>query len=138
LVTEKSIRAGERFMARMRQESEDALVSRIKRGELLTKDALVVALGGNSRWLTAALKAERVFALVAPSGVDYFPSFFADASYNRRALGRVVQALAGLPSPSKYYFFTTKFVSLGMTPLQALAGGRTKDVLHTALGFTEG
>ena len=137
MVTEQSIRDGEKFMARMRRRSKAALLSRIKRGELITKDALIVQLGGSSRWFTAALKAERVFSVVAPSGVDYFPSFFADASYDRRALGRVVQALAGLPGQSKYSFFTTKFLSLGMTPLQALAEGRTKDVLYTALGFTE-
>lgn len=137
MATEKSIRDGERFMERMRQGSRVALLSRITRGELITREALILRLGGDSRWLNTALKAERVFSLPTPSGIEFFPSFFADASYDRRALGKVAQALAGLPGPSKYYFFTTKSFTLGTTPLRALAEGRAKDVLRCAVGFSE-
>lgn len=137
MVTEKSIRDGERFMAKMRRASEAALLSRIERGELITWNELITRLGGNRRWVSDALKAGRVFSLQAPSGVDYFPSFFADSSYDRGALGRVSKALTLLPGPSKYHFFTNKSFTLGMTPLQALAEGRVKDVLVCASGFAE-
>lgn len=135
VVTDKSIRKGERLMAKMRRASEAALLSRIERGELITQDELITRIGGNRRWVRNALKAGRVFSLQAPSGVDYFPSFFADSTYDRRALGRVSKVLALLPGPSKYHFFTNKSFTLGMTPLQALAEGRVKDVLVCASGF---
>lgn len=137
VVMEKSIRDGEKFVARMRRASQAALLWRIKHGELITKEALILRLGGNSRWFTAAVTAERVFSLPATSGIEYFPSFFADVMYDRSALGKVAHALAGLPGPSKYYFFTTKSLSLGTTPLQALAEGRAKEVLRCAVGFSE-
>lgn len=135
MVTDKSIREGEKFMAKMRRASEAALLSRIERGELITKDELITRLEGNRRWVSDALKAGRVFSILAATGTDYFPSFFADSSYDRLALGRVAKVLALLPGPSKYQFFTSKSFSLGMTPLQALAEGRVKDVLVCASGF---
>ena len=135
MVTEKSIRDGEAFVAKMRLGSEAALLSSIDRGGLITRDVLVTRLGGNHRWVNDALKAGRIFSLQAPSGVDYFPSFFAASSYDRRALGRVSKVLALLPGPSKYYFFVNKSFMLGMTPLKALLEGRVKDVLVCAAGF---
>jgi hypothetical protein len=137
MVTEKSIGEGARFMSKMRRASETALMSRIERGELITKDELITRLGGNRRWLRDALKAGRAFSLQAPSGANYFPSFFADSSYDRRGLGRVAKVLALLSGPSKYQFFTRKSFTLGTTPLQALADGRVKDVLVCASGFAE-
>jgi hypothetical protein len=137
MTTEKSIRDGERFMAKMRRASEAALLSRIERGELITQDQLVARLGGNRRWVRDALKAGGVFSLPTPSGVDYFPAFFAGDSYARRSLGRVAKVLARLPAPSRYHFFVNKSFMLGMTPLQALAEGRVKEVLICASGFAE-
>ncbi len=131
----ESIREGEEFMATMRLGSEAALLSRIESGDLITAGELVTRLGGDHRWVNAALKTGRIFSLPAPSGVEYLPSFFGDASYDRRALGRVSKVLFRLPGPSKYFFFTTKSLFLGMTPLQALLEGRTKDVLICAAGF---
>jgi hypothetical protein len=137
MVTEKTIRQGDRFMAKMRLASQAALLSRIERGELITQDELVTRLGGNRRWVNNALKAGRVFSLQAPSGDCYFPLFFAESSYDRHALGRVSKVLARLPGPSKYFFFVSKSLSLGMTPLQALAEGRVREVLICAAGFAE-
>jgi hypothetical protein len=131
----KSIREGEEFMAKMRLGSEAALLSRIDSGDLVTRDVLVTRLEGNHRWVNDALKAGRIFSLKAPSGVDYFPAFFADSLYDRRALGRVSKVLALLPGPSKYFFLTNKSLMLGMTPLEALVEGRVKDVLVCASGF---
>ncbi len=137
MVTEKSIRDGERFMAEMHRASEATLLSRIERGELITQDELVTRVGGNRRWVNNALKAGRVFSLQAPSGGGYFPSFFAESSYDRRALGRVSKVLPRLPGPGKYFFFISESLSLGMTPLQALAEGRVQEVLICAAGFAE-
>lgn len=131
----KSIREGEEFMAKMRLGSEAALLSRIDSGELVTRDVLVTRLGENHRWVNNALKAGRIFSLQGPTGLDYFPSFFADSTYDRRAIGRVSKVLALLPGPSKYFFLTNKSLMLGMTPLEALVEGRVKDVLVCASGF---
>lgn len=135
IATEKSIRDGGRFMAKMRRASEAALLSRIERGEFVTKDELITRLGGNRRWLRDALKSGRVFSIRAPSGTDYFPSFFADCSYERGALGRVAKTLSNLPGQSRYHFFTSKSFTLGMTPLEALAKGRLEAVVKAAAGF---
>lgn len=70
-------------------------------------------------------------------GSEYFPSFFASSQLDRRSLGRVAKVLARLPAPSRYQFFLNKLFPLGMTPLQALAEGRVKDVLIFASGFAE-
>ena len=135
--TSKSIREGEKLGAEMRRISQATLLSRMERGELITRDDLVTRLGGNRRWVTDALRSGRLFLFRAPSGVEYFPAFFADSSYDRRSLGRVVRELAGLPSPSIYHFFMSKSVMLRMTPLEALAEGRVKSVLDAARGFAE-
>lgn len=137
MTTAKSIRDGEKLKAEMRIISQVTLLTRIERGEVITRDELIARLGGDRRWVVDALRSGRLFVLQAPSGVDYFAAFFADASYDRRSLGRVVRVLAGLPGPSIYHFFVSKWTSLGMTPLQALAEGRTKAVLVAARGFAE-
>ncbi|HEY0491504.1 MAG TPA: hypothetical protein VGD30_18490 [Telluria sp.] len=137
MTTAKSIRDGKKFMAEMQLVSQATLLSRIERGEVITRDELITRLGVNRRWVAAALRSGRLFALQAPSGVDYFAAFFADASYDRRSLGRVVQVLSGLPAASIYHFFVSKSVMLGMTPLEALAEGRVNAVLGCAAGFAE-
>lgn len=135
--TEKQLHGDKKSMTRAQRDSIGGLKSRIERGELITKEQLIERLGGNRRWLSAAIKAGRVFSVQAPSGSDYFPSFFADVSYERGALGRVAKVLIDLPGPSKYHFFLSKSTMLGMTPLQALAEGQVKKVLVCAVGFAE-
>ena len=137
MTTAKSIRDGKKFMAEMRMVAQATLLSRIERGEIITRDELITRLGGNRRWVAGALRSSRLFALQAPSGVDYFAAFFADASYDRRSLGRVVQVLSGLPAASIYHFFVSKSVMLGMTPLEALGEVRVSAVLACAAGFAE-
>lgn len=137
MVTEKSAREAAALMAEFRKGSATALARRIERKELLTAEELVERLGGNRRWVSAALKSGRLFSVQAPSGVDFFPAFFADDSLDRRALGKVAKVLSGLPGASAYHFFVSKSFTLGMTPLEALAGGRVKEVLTTAAGFAE-
>lgn len=134
-VTAKSMRESADLMSEFRRGSAAALERRIKSKELITREELVERLGGNRRWVTSALRGERLFAVQAASGVDYFPAFYADTSLDRRALGNVAKMLSGLPAASKYHFFVSKSSRLGMTPLEALADGRVKDVLATAAGF---
>jgi hypothetical protein len=132
-----SARRNAEFMNKMRLGSERALARRIESKELVSKDELIAMLGGRRRWVNDALRAGRLFLLEAPSGGQYFPTFFADDRYDRRALGRVVQAIKGLPNQSKYYFFTRNSSRLKMTALDALAQGRTMEVIACALAFAE-
>lgn len=88
--------------------------------------------------LSAALKTKRIFALSGPSDAYVYPAFFADPSYERRALERVSQALGDLPGSSKWDFFTKPRLSLGgKTPLQAIAKGRGEAVMNLAKAFRE-
>lgn len=132
-----SIAANEKIMKALHAGSAKKLIDRIRRKELITKEELIERLGGNRRWVNSALRAGRLFALQAPLGIEYFPAFFADCSYKRRNLGRVAYALNGLPAPSKYFFFVTKFMSLQMSPLDAIALGRMSEVMECALCFAQ-
>jgi len=137
VATPASIAANEKIMKALHAGAAKKLIGRIRRKELLTKEELIERLGGNRRWVNSALRAGRLFSLQAPSGTEYFPAFFADCSHRRRSLGLVAHALGGLPGPSKYFFFVTKFTSLQMNPLEAIALGRMSDVLECALGFAQ-
>lgn len=137
MVTAKAVREGVKFMAKMHRASERALRLRIDRKEVLTRAELVERIGGNRQWVSYAIRRGGIFSLRARSGVEYFPSFFADSLDSRRALSKVTQALADTPGPSKYYFFISRSLALGMTPLEALAEGRIKAVLVVAAGFAK-
>jgi hypothetical protein len=64
-----------------------------------------------------------LFFLEGPNGATYFPAFFADEKYEKRALRRVARALEGQSGANKWLFFTSPSVSLGgLTPLEILAG----------------
>lgn len=135
VATAASIAANTKVMKALHAGAAKGLIGRIRRKELITKAALIERLGGNRRWVNSALGAGRLFSLQAQSGIEYFPAFFADCSPQRRKLGRVAHALYGLPGPSKYFFFVTKFTSLQMSPLEAIALGRMSEVMECALGF---
>lgn len=136
-VNPDSARLNAEFMTKMRLGSAHGLARCIARKELVLKDEFIAMLGGRRRWVNEALRAQRLFSLKSPSGLEYFPAFFADTRYDRRALNRVVHALEGLPDESKYFFFTRNSSRLKMTALQALAQGRTMEVVACALGFAE-
>jgi hypothetical protein len=131
----ESARQSVEFMTKMRLGSQRALARRIQNKELVSKDELIAMLGGRRRWVNDAIRAGRLFSLIAPSGLEYFPVFFADYSYEPRALAKVVKVLEGLPSESKYFFFTSKSLRLNMTPLEALVQGMTLEVVNCAVGF---
>lgn len=125
------------FMAKMRLGSARSLARRIECKEVVSKDEFIALLGGGQRWVNDALRAGRLFSIVVSPGQEYFPAFFADASYNRRALGKVTQALEGLPGESKYFFFTRKSTRLRATALEALAQGRTMEAVACAIAFAD-
>lgn len=132
-----SIHQNQAFMEKMRVGSERALARRIKNRELIPQDELIEALGGKKRWVSEALRTGRLFSLKDGSGHEYIPAFFADDRYDRRALRRVMQALEGVPGESKLFFFTRKSSRLRMTALEALAEGRTIEVVACALEFAK-
>jgi hypothetical protein len=135
MLVEKTRRENAAIMAEFRAATEVAMLARIERAELITKDELIQRLGGNRRWVDSAIVSGRIFSLQSPSGVDYFPAFFADSPHRRRHLGMVARVLASLPGASRYHFFVSKSLVLGMTPLEALAEGRVKSVVDCASGF---
>jgi len=136
-VTAKSIREGNEAMERAVAAAAEAVKERIEKGELITSAALQSALKVNRQAISGAVKADRLFSIVGPSGKNYYPAFYADPKLDRRAIEKVSKALGSLPGSSKYYFFTQKFTSLQATPLEALRKGKLEQVLVTAAGFVE-
>lgn len=138
-VSPKDVAESAAFMAKMRQGSAEALQRRISNKELLPSTEFLAALNMRRQSLSEAVKANRMFAMVGPSGENYYPAFYADAELDRRPLERVSKVLGQLPAASKYFFFTSKSVVLGgITPLEALKKGRVADVLAAAVGFVDG
>ena len=121
-------------MAKMRLATEKALLSAIKRKEMLREEELVVLIG-NRQWVSYAIKTGRIFSVQAPDGVAYFPAFFVCPIMCRRLFGKVTKALAGLPGQSMLHFFMSRSVLLETTPVEALAAGRLKEVMVAAVGF---
>jgi hypothetical protein len=136
--TEKSIREGNAYMEQMRKNSAIALAARIERKELITAEELRDRLGITRRSISDAARTGRLFAIVGASGDNYYPAFYADKRYDRRALEKVSKALGTLPGAVKYHFFTSKSTYLRIkSPLEALEEGRLADVLIAAAGFAE-
>ena len=121
----------------MRLGTERALERRIQRRELETKDELVATLGGRRRWVNEALRAGRLFSLTGPSGIEYFPAFIADDSYQLKALRAGGEGAGGIARCIEVLFFTMISSRLGMTALEALSKGRTMEVVTCAVGFAE-
>jgi hypothetical protein len=85
--------------------------------------------------LDDAVETNWLFAIVAPSGENYYPAYYADPTLDCRILGRISEALGSLPASSKHYFFTTISAVLRETPLDALRSGREAEVLGLATRF---
>jgi hypothetical protein len=126
----------EDFMAGLMREEESQRAKDIASKRLISGAEMRQRLGVSPQALSAALKAKRMFVLTGPSGGYYYPSFFADPSYDRPVLEKVCRALGDLPGASKWDFFTTPKISLGnKAPLDALAKGKLDAVLIAAAGF---
>lgn len=136
--TPESIRAGDESIAAAYAQAPAQFQQRLENRELLTATEFCEALGVSVDWLDDALQDGRVFAIVAPSGRLYYPSFYADPTINRRALERVAQVLSMLPPLSQYTFFQRNWIPLaGCSPLDALRDGRIDDVVRMAIAIAE-
>lgn len=135
----RSAAAGnEDLLAAMRAEESDLRRRDVAEGRLLNSAAMREKLGVSRQALSAALRAQRIFALSGPSGDYLYPAFFADPGQERAVLEKVCRALGSLPGGAKWEFFTTPRQSLGRkTPLQALAKGKIDAVLTAAAAFAE-
>lgn len=133
--TPASVREGGTALATMQRASAATLFDRIKNRELITSAELQERLGIRRQSLSDAVKAGRLFAMLGPSGENYYPAFYADPALDRRAVEKVSKALGSLPAASKYFFFTSVLSTLHETPLQALAKGRLNEVLVAASAF---
>ena len=126
----------EKFMEDMAAQALERRKEEIASGRLLSAAALADRLSLTTQAVSAAVRADRMFVLNGPSGEGYFPSFFADEKYPRRALEKVSKALGKLPGASKWEFFRTPRISLNeKTPLEALSKGQVDSVLLAAAAF---
>lgn len=105
-------------------------------GILMTESDFCHKIGLSRFSLHQACKIRRLFSLTDPNGTAYYPAFFLNPRYSRRALESVTLALGTLPGPEKLAFFTTLLPSLGnRTPLDVLEEGQLDVVLATAHAF---
>ena len=132
-----SIRQGNEAMARAEQHAAATTAARIANRELISSGELQRALDIKRQAISAAVKAKRLFAIVGPSGENYYPAYYADPTLDRRTLEQVSKVLGSLPAPSKHHFFTSKSTMLQETPLNALRNGREAEVLAAAAGFAK-
>ena len=135
--TPKSIRQGDEAIARSEQNAASVTAARIANHDLISSGELQRALHVKRQAISGAVKAKRLFAIVGPSGENYYPAYYADPTLERRTLERVSKILGSLPAPSKHHFFTSKSTMLQDTPLDALRKGRVAEVLVAAAGFAE-
>lgn len=133
--TSESIEQGNEAMVRAGQNAAAMTAMRIANHELISSGELQRALAVKRQALSGAVKAKRLFAIVGPSGENYYPAYYADPTLDRRAIEQVSKALGSLPAPSKHHFFTSRSTMLQETPLDALRRGRQAEVLVAAAGF---
>ena len=137
MATSVSIRRGNDAIARAEKNAAATTAARIANNELIGSGDLQRALNVKRQAISHAVKAKRLFAIVGPSGENYYPAYYADQTLDRRTLEKVSKALGSLPAPSKHHFFTSKSTMLQETPLDALRKGREAEVLAAAAGFAE-
>lgn len=123
------------FMQTLRDQEAANRVRDVDAGVLLTAKELAARLHITPQALSKAVRSNRMFSLPGPSGVLYYPAFYADSRYERKQLEAVSKALGDLPGLSKWSFFTSPKVSLNSkSALDGLAGGGFQSVLRLAAG----
>jgi hypothetical protein len=106
------------------------------KGELLSATKLAERLQVSRQAVNQRVGTGSLFFLGGPNGTTYFPAFFADEKYDKRALRKVVLALEGQSGANKWLFFTSPRLSLaGLTPLDILSG--KQPVARAGLGSAE-
>ena len=133
--SEKAAREARLFMARMRRGSERAVSSRIRQGLLIDLEELRRRWGPGRPEVLCDELLPTLISFSGPNGQLFYPLFYVDGRCSFRNLSSVTKRLRGLPNASKYYFLTTRSLTLGTTPLAALVAGRTREVLRLAAGF---
>ena len=101
--------------------------------QLLTSTAFLAATGLKKERLSAAVAAGRIFCIIGPDNLDYYPAFFADRSaYIRQCLRNVCLSIRNLSACAKYEFYITdsRWLRGGGTPLEAIRAGRVNEVLR--------
>lgn len=112
-------------------------VGLVDKGELLQASVFTGRMAWTCQALSKALDAKRVF-FVEVDGARYYPSFYADAHYERRHLEAITKLLGDLPGGAKLQFFLNPRGSLNKaTPLKALARGQLAAVKAAAEGFAQ-
>jgi hypothetical protein len=137
MATPESIRMGNELIARVENDRAATGAGRIANKEFLGSAELQQALGVKRQALSGAVKSERLFAIVGPSGENHYPAYYADPTLDRRTLEQVSKVLGSLPAASKHHFFTSVSTQLQETPLDALRKGRKSEVLAAAAGFAQ-
>lgn len=131
-------RENNRFMENMKSEADSARKGHIASKKLLPPGIFQEKLGISKQAISKAVKENRLFVVMGPSGENFYPAFFSEEKYDRRTLEKVSKTLGSLPGGSKWQFFTTPKGSLdGRTPLEALATGKIDAVMVAASGFVE-
>jgi hypothetical protein len=82
--TPKSMREGDAFMAQASAKSNATVATRIANGKFLTSGELQRLLDIKRASISGAVKTGRMFAVVGPSGDNYYPAYFADESLDRK------------------------------------------------------
>ncbi len=136
MVTEESRRAGDVVIRRARRIAARRLREGIGRGEFLTAPELAARWAVDQAWIDNAVESNRLFFVLGPNDVKYYPALFDSADIDRQALEQVAAKLGNVPGPAKYQFFFTRSTLLrSKTPLEALRAGRLADVLTAADGY---
>lgn len=116
----------------LREQWARILRTRIDEGRLVRATDLQAGRNMTDEELKLAEREERIFSLVAPNDVHYYPAFFCKSQLVEVAeqVSRRLGALAGV---EKWIFFTTPVYRLGdRTPLEALQDGELNLVLQAA------
>ncbi len=109
----------------------------INKEKLLQASVFTERMAWTRQALSKALEAKRMF-FVEVGDSRYYPSFYADARYERGHLEAITKLLGDLPGGAKLQFFLNARGSLNKaTPLHALARGQLAAVQAAAEGFAQ-
>ncbi|WP_338846065.1 hypothetical protein V8J88_20240 [Massilia sp. W12] len=126
------------LLEEMEQQGLRLRAQHFQAGRLLSAADFTQRLGISRQAVSKAVREGRMFYLDGPNGVQWYPAFFTDHSFNRRQLEKVCKVMLDLPGASQWQFFTQPRHTLsGKTPLQALRAGQLDAVLQAARAFIE-
>lgn len=137
MTTAKSVREGNKFMARAKEAEAARTSVLIGTGQLITCGELQRRLQVNRQAVSRAVKELRLFAIRSPTGESFYPAFYTEATLDRRSLGQVSKALGALPALAKFDFFHQNSRRLRESALDALRSGRLAEVLAVAAEYAE-